>query len=123
MLEHMNKQQQPIITSLLEKHALGICTSEEMALLEQWYAAFPQKGPLWRDEAEKTEMKDALKAGIFEAIAPEKVHPISQVGAKRSRSIWWQAAAVAAVLVVSFLIYNIYSHKKEPVYVVVSAPA
>ena len=119
----MNKREQPIITSLLEKHALGICTPEEMALLEQWHAAFPEKGQLWRDEGEKTGMKDALKAAIFDEIAPEKVHPISPINVKRSRRIWWQAAAAAALLVVTFLLYNIYSHKKEPVYLTVSAPA
>ncbi|THU38184.1 DUF4974 domain-containing protein [Niastella caeni] len=119
----MNKREQPIITSLLEKHALGICTPEEMALLEQWYAAFPEKEPLWRGEEEKTEMKDALKAAIFEEIAPEKVHPISPVSVKRSRRILWQAAAAAAILVVTFVMYNVYSHKRKPDYVVVSAPA
>src|SRR5688572_10938059 len=123
MLEHMNKREQHIITALLEKHALGICTPEERALLEQWYAAFPEEGQVWRDASEKAAMKDALKAGIFDVIAPEKVYPITSVPVKASRRIWWQAAAVVALLVGAWLIYNTFSHKKEPDYVVVSAPA
>ena len=119
----MNNSEQHIITSLLEKHALGICTPEESALLEQWYAAFPEKGHVWRDILEKAAMKDALKAGIFEVIAPGKVHPITSVPVIASRRIWWQAAAVVAVLVGAYLMYNTFSHKKEPDYVVVSAAA
>jgi len=119
----MNKPEQSIITSLLEKHALGICTQEEMALLEQWYAAFPEKGNVWTGEAEKAQMKEALKTGIFKVIADEKVYPIVQARVKRPHRIWWQAAAVAALLVITFLLYDHYSHKREPDYVVVSAPA
>lgn len=119
----MNKPEQSIITSLLEKHSLGICTREEMALLEQWYAAFPEKGQVWLNDAEKTATKETLKAGIFDVIAAEKVHPISEASVKQPRRIWWQAAAVAALLVIAFSIYNMYGRKKEPVYVVVSAPA
>jgi transmembrane sensor len=123
MLEHMNKPEQHIITSLLEKHALGICTPEESALLEQWYAAFPEKGSVWRDASEKAAMKDTLKAGIFDAIAPGKVHPITSVPVKASRRIWWQAAAVVAVLVGAWLMHNTFSHKMAPEYAVVSAAA
>jgi ferric-dicitrate binding protein FerR (iron transport regulator) len=123
MLEHMNKREQDIINSLLEKHALGICTPEESALLEQWYAAFPEEGEVWRDATEKAAMKETLKAGIFDVIAQEKVHPITSVPVKASRRIWWQAAAVVAVLVGTWLLYNKFSHKKEPEYVVVSAAA
>ncbi len=42
---------------------------------------------------------------------------------RRAYRVWWQAAAVAAVLVGTFFIYNIYNHQKEPAYVVVSAAA
>lgn len=119
----MKQPEQHIITSLLEKHALGICTPEERALLEQWYAAFPEKGQVWRDASEKAAMKDALKAGIFNVIAPEQVHSIAPGNVKTTRRIWWQAAAVVAVLAVTFLMYNKYSHKKEPIYVVASATA
>jgi ferric-dicitrate binding protein FerR (iron transport regulator) len=121
MLAHMNTPEQHIITSLLEKHALGICTPEERALLEQWYAAFPEEGPVWRDASEKAAMKDALKAGIFDAIGPGKVHSITSAPIKVSRRIWWQAAAVVAVLVSAWLMYNTFSHKMAPEYVVVSA--
>lgn len=119
----MNKPEQHIIASLLEKHALGICTPEEKALLEQWYDAFPEKGHVWRNDVEKAAMKDALKAGIFDVIAPEKVHAITSAPVKSSRRIWWQAAAVVAVLVVTYLMYDKYSHNNEPAYVVVSVPA
>jgi transmembrane sensor len=123
MLEHMNKREQHNISSLLEKHVLGICTPEESALLEQWYAAFPEEGQVWQDASEKAAMKDALKAGIFGAITPGKVHPITSVPVKASRKIWWQAAAVVAVLMGAWLMYNTFSHKKGPDYVVVSAAA
>jgi len=119
----MNTPEQHIITSLLEKHALGICTPEERVLLEQWYAAFPEKGQLWRDASEKAAMKDTLKDGIFEVIAPQKVHYITEVPVKIARRIWWQAAAVIAVLVGSYLLYHQFSHKEKPAYVVVSAAA
>jgi transmembrane sensor len=119
----MNTPEQHIITSLLEKHALGICTPEESALLEQWYAAFPEEGPVWRDASETAAMKDALKAGIFDAITPGKVHPITSVPVRATRRIWWQAAAVIVVLVGAWFMYNTFSHKKEPDYIVVSAPA
>lgn len=118
----MNKPEQSIITSLLEKHALGICTREEMAILEQWYAAFPEKGTVWHDDTEKAGMKDSLKAKIFDEIAPAKIRPISQARAKRSRRIWWQVAAVVNFLLVTYVLYK-YIQKKEPAYVVVSAAA
>ena len=113
----MKKPSASIIPSLLEKHALGICTPEEMALLKQWYAAFPEKGAVWTNEEEKAAMKASLKADIFNAIAPAKVVPI------KSRSMWWKAAAVVAVLVGTYVLYNKYNYKKEPEYVVVSAVA
>ncbi|HEY8894793.1 MAG TPA: FecR domain-containing protein [Niastella sp.] len=120
----MNKPDQSIISSLLEKHSLGICTPEEMALLEQWYAAFPQKEQVWRNESEKAEMKDSLKAGVFGLIAQEKVVPITNVkSAKSTVRILWQAAAAVIVLVGVYLFYNIHRNKKAPEYVVVSAPA
>lgn len=120
----MNKPDQSIISSLLEKHSLGICTPEEMALLKQWYAAFPEKGEVWANDAEKTELKASLKAGIFEVIAQEKVVPITRVkNAKNSQRIWWKAAAVIAVLVGTYLFYHKLNYKKAPEYVVVSAPA
>lgn len=120
----MNKPDQSFISSLLEKHSLGICTPEEMALLQQWYAAFPDEGAVWRNDDEKVAMKASLKADIFDVIAQEKVVPISSVkSVKSARRIWWQAAAVVAVLLVGFFMYNKYNDKKAPEYVVVSAPA
>ncbi|MCS3802270.1 FecR family protein [Niastella sp. OAS944] len=120
----MNKPDQLILSSLLEKHSLGICTPEEMALLEQWYAAFPENGQLWQNNDEKAALKDSLKAGIFEVIAQQKVAPVTRFkNAVSARRVWWQAAAVLAVLAVGYFIYNKYGSKKEPVYVVVSAPA
>lgn len=119
----MNKPDRSIISSLLEKHSLGICTPEEMALLEQWYAAFPQKEQVWRNESEKAEMKESLRSGIFGVIAQEKVTPITNVkSAKSTLRILWQAAAVVVVLVGIYLFYN-HRDKKAPEYVVVSAPA
>ncbi|HUP10911.1 MAG TPA: FecR domain-containing protein [Niastella sp.] len=120
----MNKPDQLILSSLLEKHSLGICTPEEVALLEQWYAAFPEKGQIWQEDAEKAEMKNSLKAGIFEVIAQEKVIPVARINsAKKPFRGWWQAAAAVAILAAGYLMYHNYSRKKVPEYVVVSAPA
>ncbi|MBO9202024.1 MULTISPECIES: FecR family protein [Niastella] len=119
----MNKLQQSMITSLLEKHALGICTPEEMDLLQQWYAAFPENGSVWENKEEKEAMKDALKANIFNAITPAQVVSITQAPDKTQRKIWWSAAAVVAVLVVTYLLYNKYNYKKGPEYIVVTAVA
>ncbi|PWV46534.1 FecR family protein [Chitinophaga sp. S165] len=118
----MKQPDEHIITSLLEKHALGICTPEERALLEQWYAAFPENGQVWRDGQERSAMKDALKAGIFDVISSDEIHSITPVTVK-SRRIWWQAAATVALLVATFLMYKKYSNKEEPAYVVLEAPA
>lgn len=120
----MNKPDQSIISSLLEKHSLGICTPEEMALLQQWYDAFPEKEQLWANDAEKADMKAKLKADIFGAIAEETTAPVINVkNAKSPIRIWWQAAAAVAVLVTGYFMYNKFSVKKAPEYVVVSAPA
>src|SRR5690349_20003570 len=113
----MKKPQQSIIRSVLDKHAVGSCTPEEMALLEQWYAAFPDKGSVWTNDAEKKAMKDSLKAGIFSEIAPAKVVPV------KPRGLWWKAAVIVAVLVGMYVLYNKYNYKKGPEYVVVSATA
>jgi len=94
---------QPFIDSLLEKHALGICTPEEIAILEKWYADFPEKGPLWRDDAEKQSMKEMMKAEIFGEITQDEIaiKPKSY-GIHR---LWW-AAAAAIILGVAVFIYN-----------------
>jgi transmembrane sensor len=110
----MNKPDQSIISSLLEKHSLGICTPEEMALLRQWYAAFPEKGQVWHNDDEKAVVKELLKADIFEAIAQEKVVPVTHVERKKGIiKIWWQAAAVVAVLLGVYLFYNELNYKKD----------
>ena len=113
----MKKPDTSIISSLLEKHALGICSPEERTLLEQWYAAFPEKGKVWTNPAEKEAIKNSLKTDIFNQIAPAKVIPV------QSRNNWWKVAAAVAVLVGLSILYNIYNHKKAPVYVVVAAAA
>jgi ferric-dicitrate binding protein FerR (iron transport regulator) len=118
----MKHLEQHIITSLLEKHSLGICTPEERALLEQWYAAFPEKGQVWRDAPERAAMKDALKSGIFDVITSE-THAIAPASVQTTRRIWWQAAAAVALLAGTFLMYTKYTRKAEPVYVIASAPA
>jgi len=126
----MNKPHQSIISSLLEKHSLGICTPEEMALLEEWYAAFPQNEQVWLNDEEKAVVKEFLKADIFEAIAREEVVPITRVkNAKSSLRIWWQAAAVVALLVGGYWFYNKYNDRNKlsdivgPAYYDVVAPA
>lgn len=84
-------------------------------MLENWYADFPQQGEVWVDATEKTAMKDALKAEIFDTIATVQVHAIKPP----VRRIWWQAAAVIAALAVISLLYS----RREPVYEVVTAAA
>ncbi|SFM85834.1 FecR family protein [Chitinophaga sp. YR627] len=111
----MKQPGQHIINSLLEKHSLGILTPEERLLLEKWYADFPQQEQVWADTTEKTAMKDALKAEIFETIAAEDVRTIKPP----VRRIWWQAAAVIAALAVISFLYS----RRAPEYEVVTAAA
>jgi ferric-dicitrate binding protein FerR (iron transport regulator) len=111
----MKQPEQHIINSLLEKHSLGILTPEERVLLEAWYADFPQRGQVWADTTEKTAMKDALKAEIFDTIATEEARTIKPP----VRRIWWQAAAVIAALAVISFVYS----RRTPEYEVVTAAA
>jgi len=111
----MKQPEQHIIDALLEKHSLGILTPEERDLLEKWYADFPQGESVWANASEKAAMKDALRAEIFDVIAAEETRPVKS----SLRRIWWQAAAVIAVLVLVSLVYS----KREPAYVVVNAAA
>ncbi|MRG48455.1 DUF4974 domain-containing protein [Chitinophaga sp. SYP-B3965] len=100
----MNKPEEHIIQSLLEKHALGICTPEENTVLHEWYASFPEAIIV-----EKGELKADMKAAIMETIQPGKVR----------RMIWWQIAA-AAVLVVAVSTFLLKPWKPE--YTGVMAP-
>ncbi|SIN65173.1 FecR family protein [Chitinophaga niabensis] len=105
----MNKPEEHIIQSLLEKHALGICTPEEIAVLHEWYDAFPDKGPAFADEEEKKYWKNDIKTAVMDNIQPWKVRKIN----------WWQiaAAAVVVVAVATFLL-----KPWEPEYIGVMAP-
>lgn len=80
----MNKPEEHIIQSLLEKHALGITTPEENAVLDDWYNAFPVPEAV----IDKREIKEEMKASIMDTIRPKKV-----------RRMYWQIAAAAVVLV------------------------
>lgn len=104
----MNKPEEHIIQSLLEKHALRICTPEEIAVLHEWYDAFPDKGPAFTDEAEKNRWKTDMKAAVMDTIQPRK-----------TRRMYWQmvAAAVLVVAVATFLL-----KPWEPEYIGVMAP-
>lgn len=110
----MKQPEQHIIVSLLEKHALGILTPEERVLLEKWYADFPQEGRVWEGASEKAAMKAAMRAEIFDVIAPNKMQPVKP----KLRWMWWPAAAVVAALVVVFLV----SRKTSPAYIIERAP-
>lgn len=104
----MNKPEEHIIQSLLEKHALGICTPEEIAVLQEWYDAFPDKGPAFTDEEEKSRWKNEMKAAVMDTIQPRK-----------TRRMYWQIAA-AAVLVVAVATFLLKPW--EPEYIGVMAP-
>lgn len=84
----MNKPEEHIIQSLLEKHALGICTPEESAVLHEWYASFPEKARAFTDEEEKERLKQEMRAAVMETIQPRKV-----------RRMYWQIAAAAVLLI------------------------
>lgn len=104
----MNKPEEHIIQSLLEKHALGICTPEEIAVLHEWYNAFPDKGPAFTDEEEKNRWKSGMKAAVMDTIQPRK-----------TRRMYWQIAA-AAVLVIAVATFLLKPW--EPEYIGVMAP-
>jgi transmembrane sensor len=104
----MNKPEEHIIQSLLEKHALGICTPEEIAVLHEWYDSFPDKGPAFADEEEKNRWKKEMKAAVMDTIQPRK-----------TRRMYWQMAA-AAVLVIAVATFLLKPW--EPEYIGVIAP-
>jgi transmembrane sensor len=124
MLAHMAHPEHYNIASLLEKHALGICTPEENTLLQQWYASFPGNGSVWQDAAEKETTKASLKAAIFSSITEEQLPSVAPAKVPSIRRRWWQAAAAAAILIIGgIMLHHRYSQPKQPVYVVISAPA
>lgn len=104
----MNKPEEHIIQSLLEKHALGICTPEENAVLHEWYASFPDKASPFTDEVEKNRWKQEMKSAVIETIQPRKV----------KRMFWQIAAAAVLVIAVSTFLLKPW----EPEYVGVMAP-
>lgn len=108
----MKQPDQHVINSLLEKHSLGILTPEENALLEKWYADFPQEGSVWTDAAERTAMKDALRAEIFDKITTPAVR-------RPTRWIWWTAAAAVVTMLV--VISQVFQ-KAEPATIITRAP-
>jgi transmembrane sensor len=136
----MSHPDQHTINLLLEKHALGICTPEERAVLEKWYAAFPVDGQLFHDELEKQEVKASLKKGIFGAIGEEiagvneepsgripllqqEVKPLTVVDNRPVRRMYWRAAAAILVLMATGSLFYLFSGKKEVIsFTEVSAP-
>lgn len=125
----MSHPDQHTIDLLLEKHALGICTPEERAILERWYASFPAEGHVFHDESEKQAMKESLKTGIFGAIQEEKAEtneePLHIIPGKTPvRRMYWRAAAAILVLITAGSLFYLFRGKPEAVsYTEVSAPA
>lgn len=98
----MNKPEAHIIESLLEKHALGICTPEENAVLHDWYNAFPEV------VIDRSGVKEEMKTAIMGVVQPRKV-----------RRIYWQMAAAAVVLVA---VATYLLKPSAPKYITVIAP-
>lgn len=124
----MSHPDQHTIDLLLEKHTLGICTPEERAMLERWYASFPGQGQVFDDEAEKEAIKASLKTNIFSVIQEEiATLPVAadRVPAKTSvRPMYWRAAAAILVLITAGSLFYMFSNKTKAVsYTAVSAPA
>ncbi|SKA36028.1 ferric-dicitrate binding protein FerR, regulates iron transport through sigma-19 [Chitinophaga eiseniae] len=120
----MSHPDKHIIDQLLEKHALGICTQEERAILERWYAAFPVGKRALEDEAERKAVHTSMKAGIFDKISQEE----GTVGAVRAqrpvRHMYWRAAAAAVVLIAAGALFYFFRAKPAPVaFAEVVAPA
>lgn len=126
----MSHPDQHTIDLLLEKHALGICTPEERAILERWYAAFPAEGHVFNDELERLAMKESLKAGIFGVIQEERsetsAEPLDIIIPEKMpvRRMYWRAAAAILVLITAGSLFYLFRGKPEVVsYTEVSAPA
>ncbi|NML40279.1 DUF4974 domain-containing protein [Chitinophaga sp. G-6-1-13] len=116
----MSHPDKSLIDRLLEKHALGICTEEERAILERWYASFPAEGRVFEDEAERKATRELMKAGIFEIIGATEVMPEK----KPVRRLYWQIAAAILLLIAVGDLFYILRGKPEPVgYAEVTAPA
>ncbi|HVI43741.1 MAG TPA: FecR domain-containing protein [Chitinophaga sp.] len=134
----MSHPDQQIIDLLLEKHALGICTPEECAVLERWYDAFPADGPVFENGAEKQDIRESLKAGVFGVIqqeinetatTPETVMHVAAAaetvpGNGPFRSMYWRVAAAVLVLIATGSLFFLFKSKPAPLtYTEVSAPA
>lgn len=120
----MSQPDKHIIDQLLEKHALGICTQEERAILERWYASFPEEARAFEDEAERKAVHASMKAGIFDMIAQEMPAVEAVQEARPVRRIYWRAAAAALVLIAAgSLFYFIKGKPAQNAYTEVAAPA
>lgn len=120
----MSQPDKHIIDQLLEKHALGICTQEERAILERWYAAFPAEARALEDEAERKAVHASMKAGIFDRINQENMAAGTAPQERPVRRMYWRAAAAAVVLIAAGGLFYFFRAKPAPVaYTEVAAPA
>ncbi|WP_343745687.1 FecR domain-containing protein [Chitinophaga sp.] len=116
----MSHPDKPLIDRLLEKHALGICTEEERAVLDRWYASFPAEGRVFEDEAERKATRELMKAGIFEIIGAAEAVPER----KPLRRLYWQIAAAILLLIAIGDLFYVLRGKPEPMsYTEIVAPA
>lgn len=120
------------IISLLEKHALGICSPEERKLLEQWYASFPENAPVWLHSAEKAALKEGMKAEIFNAITDTTIRRLpadNNTGVtafrprQRARRLFWPAAAILVLLSAALMFYIFSGREPDVLLTSVTAPA
>ncbi|MBV8252032.1 MAG: FecR domain-containing protein [Chitinophaga sp.] len=128
----MSHPDQHTIDLLLEKHALGTLTSEENAVLERWYAAFPADDHVFDDATERKEIGASMKVGIFAAIQAEMepVPPSEPVLSepmpeKRPiRRMYGRVAAAILVLIATGGLMYLFKGDTEPQsYTEVTAPA
>ncbi|MBC9909165.1 FecR family protein [Chitinophaga varians] len=117
----MSHPDKSLIDRLLEKHALGICTEEERAVLDRWYASFPAEGRVFEDEAERKATRELMKAGIFEIIG---TMPAAMPEKRPVRRLYWQVAAAILLLIVAGDVFFSLRDKPAPAsYATVTAPA
>lgn len=93
----MNTEQAKV---LLQRYRMGLCTSEEIAAIEEWYDSMVEKSDVEWTESEKTAFEYLLKRSILTAIHKSEPAVISLANKKRFSYLRW--VAVAATIILAF---------------------
>jgi len=93
--------------TILENYRTGNCSSEEMQMVEQWYAQLVETGEWEWGEGEKEQLEQAIEARLLQQIRSADQPRHQRVHFLRAAR-WWAAASVILVLAVGayFMFHN-----------------